>query len=359
MIQSLLRKIPAPISGELIVRKEGCKICDEKTAIRISTVDYWDIKTSQLVKCPKCNHIQLDPMLNDEETSKGCLAYYIEESLRTSAKEQQKNCVRNFRRGVVFGYSLKRKSINPHSVLELGPGSGYFLAGLQFVFPKIEVTVMDINQEVLDFNQVHHHYKTILAVPDNFMSEYEEKFDLIIGRDILEHVTDISKVISNVNRYLARGGHFHFMTPNGHEDVWKHYITSKLTNLNSELLINHVNYFDGKGLKDLMIQKGLNPIDYYTYKIKTTIRGRGWKQAEKLMSPISKKTNADFFINEKASEISNIELVKSDVLKKWYIQNNSKLVTYLYCLNQHKSIIRINPELNIGHEIYGLFKKMN
>jgi len=216
---------------------------------------------------------------------------------------------------------------------------------------------MDINKEVLKFNQEHHKYKIIQEIPDNFVVECAGKFDLVIARDIIEHVTDISKVLSNVNRYLTPNGYFHFITPNGHEDVWKHYLTSILTNSVSELLINHVNYYDGKGLKKILIQKGFSPVDYYTYKLKTTLRGRGWKKNQKLMSPVSKRTNADLFIKEKAVEISNTELIKKKILYKWYIQNRAKWITYVYSIYQHFSIIRINPELNIGHEIYGLYKK--
>ncbi|MEP7171110.1 MAG: class I SAM-dependent methyltransferase [Bacteroidota bacterium] len=357
-MKNLLSKIPANIEGKLVERKERCRICNEQTGELIAAVDYWDIKTTRLIKCPKCKLIQLDPMLNDSETSKGCFAYYIEESLRTSQEEQLKNCVRNFRRGVVFGYSLKGKKISPKFVLELGSGSGYFASGLQFVFPNIEITVMDVNREVLTFNQEHHGYKIIHAIPDNLVTDCSGQFDLVIARDIIEHVSDISKVLTNVNRYLTDDGYFHFITPNGHEDVWKHYLTSMMTNSVSELLINHVNYFDGKGLKKLLVQKGFIPLDYYTYKLKTTLRGKGWKKNIKLMSPVSKKTNASFFINEKAAEISNFQFQKKKILDKWYIQNKAKWITYLYSLYQHFSIIRISPELNVGHEIYGLFKKV-
>jgi 2-polyprenyl-3-methyl-5-hydroxy-6-metoxy-1,4-benzoquinol methylase len=353
----MLRNIPAKIDGKIIERDESCRICNEKNGEQFALVDYWNIKTAKLVKCPKCNHIQLDPMLNDSETSKGCFAYYIEEALRTSNKELTKNCLRNFRRGVVFGYSLKRKNFFPKTVLEMGPGSGYFSAGLQFVFPNAKITVMDVNKEVLEFNTHHHNYNTILEIPDNYVAEYANKFDLIIARDIIEHVSDISKVLKNVNQYLTKNGLFHFITPNGHEDVWKHYLTSIFTNSASELLINHVNYYDGKGFKAFLIQQGFIPVDYYTYKIKTTFRGRGWKKNEKLMNPVSIKKSADYYINEKSASISNVELVKKNILDKWYILHHVKWFTYLYCLYQHASIIRLNPELNIGHEIYGLFKK--
>ena len=238
--------------------------------------------------CETCSHIQLDPMLNEEETAKGCNAYYIEESQRTTKEEQFKNCERNFRRGVVFGYQLKNRRISPQSALELGPGSGYFAAGLQFVFPGVKITVMDINRDVLNFNYEHHHFETIQEIPDNYRNSLKNKFDLIIARDIIEHVTDIPKVLANMSEYLQPNGLFHFITPNGREDIWKHYLPSKLEKTSSELLINHVNYFDGKGLKKLFYQNGFLPVKYFTYNLKTTIRGQGWKENRKLMSPVSK-----------------------------------------------------------------------
>ncbi|MGD0755578.1 MAG: class I SAM-dependent methyltransferase [Bacteroidales bacterium] len=356
-MKNIFRRISAPIGGNLVEREENCRICNEKMGEQIAVVDYWDIKTARLIKCSKCNHIQLDPMLTDSEISKGCNAYYIEESARSSDKEECVNFVRNFRRGVVFGYSLKRKKISPRSVLELGPGSGYFSAGLKFVFPNVDITIMDINLHVINFNQEHHKFKIIHDIPDHFIEDCTNKFDLVVARDIIEHVSDISKVVKNVNRYLTSDGFFHFITPNGHEDVWKHYLTSILTDSASELLINHVNYYDGKGLKAFLIKEGFIPVDYYTYTIKTTLRGNGWEKNQKLMSPVSIRKNADSSLMRKGTGIYNIELKKEKILDKWYIQDRAKWITYIFSIYQHFSIIRINPELNIGHEIYGLFKK--
>lgn len=348
---------PAVMKGRQIERMENCRVCNEKSGLQIAIVDYWNIKTTRLVRCSKCNHIQLDPMLTEPETSKGCYAYHIDESLRTSKQEQLINCVRNFRRGVVFGYSLRRKKISPRLVLELGPGLGYFTVGLKFVFPDIGITVMDINEDIINFNQGHHNYSTIHGIPEKKIPECINKFDLVIARDLIEHVSEISTVLQNINQYLTPGGYFHFITPNGHEDVWKHCLTSDLTGSVSELLINHVNYYDGKGLGVLLSQKGFIPVDYYTHKIKSTIRGQGWKKNQKLMSPPSTRKNADLLIRQNGEEVSSIELFKENILNKWYIQNGAKWITYLYSAYQHVSLIRINPDWNIGHEIYGLFKK--
>ncbi len=355
MIASLFK--PMPFKGDAITRIQKCRVCQETSAIRIGEVDYWDIKRANLVQCVTCKHIQLDPMLNDQETAKGCYAYYIEETLRTNKKEIYKNCVRNFRRGFLFAYNLKSKNIYPKRILEIGSGSGYFAAGIQFVLPAVEVTVMDVNKEVLNFNRQHHGFNIVQGVPDVFVPECVNKFDLVIARDVIEHVSDISKVLANVNEYLVDGGYFHFITPNGFEDVWKHYVAYKLEHKASELLINHVNYFDGHGLKKMLEKCGFSPIDYYTYKLKYTFRGLGRKLDKKLMAPLSKRTKADYFIDEQVKKMPTIDLDKEQILAKWYISKKFKIITFLYSLYQHASIIKLNPARNVGHEIYGLYKK--
>jgi len=84
---NLISKIPTVIDGETIERYENCRICNEKIGKKICRVDYWNIKTSRLIKCPTCNHIQLDPMLNESETSKVVLLI-----ISKKAWKQAKTC---------------------------------------------------------------------------------------------------------------------------------------------------------------------------------------------------------------------------------------------------------------------------
>jgi len=359
MIKTLLKKIPAQLKGEIIERKEPCRLCGEKTGKLIAKIDYWDIKNTTLVKCEKCGLSQLDPMLTEEDTSKGCLAYYIEESLRSPFKEQKRNLLRNFRRGLLFGHSLRKRNYRINNILEFGPGSGYFLEGLKYFYPETQITVIDINEEVLNFNKRQHQYETYKATPERFIPELEGKFDLIIARDIIEHVTDISSLIHNVIKYSRSNCLFHFITPNGHEDLWKHYLTHNYLHRNSELLINHVNYFDGKGLLSYLLELNFNKIEYYTYKLKTTIRGRGWKVKTKLMAAPSQKKSAGFYINHKIGEVRSLEFSKGEVLNKWYINRKIKHLALFMSWYHHASLIKVDPRLNVGHEIYGLFKVPN
>lgn len=356
MISELLKKIPVSLKGDIINRDEPCRFCGNNKGILIAKTDYWDIKETSIVKCMACGISQLDPMLTDEEVSKGCLAYYVEESLRQGLKEHKRNLLRSFRRGVLFGYSLKKWNHKPENILEFGPGTGYFLQGIKFVFPEVKITVADINGELLDFNRHHHGYEIMKMVPEKKVREFENKFDLIIARDLLEHVSDASIAITNINNYLINDGLFHFITPNGHEDVWKHYLTYSVKKQNSELLINHVNYFDGRGLKNHLSEKGFETIEYYTYNFKTTRRGRGWKISEKLMAPVSHKKNADEYIR-RTGELINNEIIKEEILNKWFIKRNIPALIWFIIWYHHGKMIKLDPCLNVGHEIYGLFRK--
>ena len=356
MINNLLKKIPAPLKGERVERKESCRLCGAKSGILLAEIDYWDIKNSRLVKCENCGLAQLDPMLTENDMSTGCLAYYVEESLRSKEKERKRNLLRNFRRGVLFGYSLKKHCHVPREVLELGPGTGYFLEGLKFVFPDIKITVMDINREVLAFNEQQHHYATCLATPEKYIPEFQNKFDLIVARDILEHVADIGESLENIKKYLVPGGLFHFITPNGHEDLWKHYLTYNHLHRHSELLINHVNYFDGKGLQKYLLKEHFLPVEYYTYKLKTTRRGRGWKVKPKLMAAVSQNRSAEWYIREKMAEIKNYTFIKNDILDKWFINSRYKKPAFWVSWYHHVNLVKINPAYKVGHEIYGLFR---
>lgn len=355
-----------PAQLEAVDRQEPCSFCTSSQGLLVSQIDFWDLHSAKLVQCVQCKHIQLDPKLNEAQTEKGCHAYYLKEVLEISPREQFRNQLRSFRRGVLFGFSLKSKNIHPQDVLEMGPGSGYFLDGLKFVFPEIQTTVMDIVDAVLAHCQKIHGYKTIKGAPDGDLSQINfplnsplssqgtEKFDLVIARDLIEHVNDPIRLFANVAQLLQPRGYFHFITPNGHEDVWGHYMLWKNQQQRSELLINHVNYFDGRGLRAALQKKQFSPIEYYTYQLKNAFKGKGWKSILK-WSKASRKLSTSSYISQQ--DQATVNFSKQSVYDSWYISKSQKWLTYLICFYHHYFFIKLSPERNIGHEIHGLFQK--
>jgi 2-polyprenyl-3-methyl-5-hydroxy-6-metoxy-1,4-benzoquinol methylase len=340
-------------SAEVIERQEPCSFCGNRKARLLSKVDYWNLQSGNFVQCENCHHIQLDPKLSSANTEKGCKAYYFKEVIEISEKEQFRNLVRSFRRGVLFGLSLKMKRIQPGKVLEMGPGSGYFLDGLRFIFPNIEITVMDIVDDVLRSCESVHGFKTIKALPDGDLSGISERFDLIIARDLIEHVNDPAVLFKNVSNLLRPKGYFHFITPNGYEDIWGHFTLWKKEHHPSELLINHVNYFDGDCLKDQLKKNDLKPIEYYTYQIKNFLKGKGWKPILK-WSNSSTNTPTEMYLDKTPPKYN---FSKKDVYSQWYISTRAKWLTYLISWYHHWILIRLSPSLRIGHEVHGLFQK--
>jgi 2-polyprenyl-3-methyl-5-hydroxy-6-metoxy-1,4-benzoquinol methylase len=296
-------------------------------------------------------------MLTAENTATGCHAYYLKEILETPVHEQKRNLLRNYRRGIVFARSLQKKGIHPEAILEFGPGSGYFSAGIQFIFPGCRITVADIVDEVLKTNREVHRFNVFKGSPEDIRLVGNQKFDLIVARDILEHVTDIGKVIANIALLLNPQGRLHFITPNGKEDVWGHYMNREFCEKPSELLINHANYFEGAGLLKFLEDSGFSKSEYYTYQVKYYLRGKGWKHSKKLAVPISTKKSAGNLIRSQEQIAERHSFQKEEILNGFIFRTNTRWLISLYCHFKHHWIIHLDPRRNVGHEIHGVFVK--
>ena len=343
--------------GVKVSRKEPCRMCGSYDGIKIAETEFWDLQQSDIVQCITCGLIQLDPMLTPDSTAKGCHAYYLKELAETPIHEQKRNLVRNYRRGIVFANSLLKKGFHPGTILEFGPGSGYFSAGIRFIFPECRISVADIVDDVLKTNREIHGYEIFRGSPEDIHLFEGKKFDLIVARDILEHVTDIGKVTTNIAALLNPRGLLHFITPNGKEDVWGHYINWQFRKSPSELLINHVNYFDGTGLLKCLADAGFTKIEYYTYQVKFSIRGKGWKRSLKLATDASVKRSADSMISGRIKNQEVNHLKKENILRGFIFKIRLKWLVIQYCRFKHHWLIHLDPARNIGHEIYGLFIK--
>ena len=343
--------------GDGVVRHEPCRICGSIDGTKIAETEFWDLQHCNIVLCTLCNLIQLDPMISGENTTTGCHAYYLKEILETPFHEQKRNLLRNYRRGIVFARSLQKRGVHPETILEFGPGSGYFSAGIQFIFPGCRITVVDIVDEVLKLNKEIHGFSVFSGSPEDIHLFEDRKFDLIVARDILEHVTDIGRVIRNIAALLNPDGLLHFITPNGKEDVWGHFLNWKFRKRPSELLINHVNYYEGAGLLNCLTGAGFSKVEYYTYQVKYALRGKGWRYAEKLAVPVSTKRSADELIRfqKEMTEVHSFQ--KKEILDTFIFRTKIGWLINLYCRFKHHWLIHLDPRRNIGHEIYGLFIK--
>ncbi|MCB0411137.1 MAG: class I SAM-dependent methyltransferase [Bdellovibrionales bacterium] len=333
-------------------------MCGSFQGHEVSRGRFWDLKDVSFVRCPQCGLTQTDPMLDDETTALGCQAYFLRESLREGPRNLEKKMIRAFRKGVYFGLLLKKRKISPLKILEIGAGDGYFSRGVHFIFPNAEVTCLDVVKEALDFVEQAHGFKTLWGTPENINTlSNHQTYDLIIARDLLEHVRDPGLVMREIYRSLSPGGGFHFITPNGYEDIWLPYCRWKLRHEPCQMLINHVSYFDPQGLRRYLQNIGFRKKIWFTYDFNGTRWGQGRRLTEKQMAEPVSEISAQKTIEEFKAKALPLGEISDPLMRKWWYSSFAPLLTQLYCTLKESRLFVLSADLGIGHEIFGYFVK--
>ncbi len=346
----------ALLMGDSIARTGPCSFCGSTLGLKIGGVCYWDIAKANVVQCLTCRQMQLDPMLSPEQVAAGCLAYYAHAKQRISFKWYRRNNQRQFRTGVRFHSYLKSFGIQPKTILELGPGEGYFSRALDVLLPEVDITCVDVDRQATRNIEKIHGFKTHMCMPEKLDFFPQEQFDLIIARDLLEHVVEPAKVLKNCYRLLKKGGHLYILTPNGYEDVWSIYLRWKFLNDNTDLSLNHLNYFDAASLIQYMISLGLKVVDCHQWDLRGFFKGQGWSDDRKLIGPSpTLLPHKNFFFDEGEDFHTPDRLV----LPSKYSLNNLFLrklwVSYYHI--RHLPELRISCDRQIGRNISCLFRK--
>jgi hypothetical protein len=345
--------------GVPVERQNRCGFCNAPQGVLVAQGDFWDLARVNYVRCEECGLIQVDPMLSEEVTARGCQAYYSMETLREGRRNLQKKMIRSFRKGVHFAYKLKRLGFSPRRILEVGAGDGYFSRGVQFVFPEGSFTCLDIVPEVLANIRRSHGFETVLGSPENIpLRQDAQKYDLIIARDIIEHTVNPRRVIDSFASSLSRGGMVHIITPNGFEDIWMAYCRWQLKSQPADMLINHVNFFPPQSLKAEFERAGLRPRIWYIYDFNGTRWGRARYISEKQMADASRRLPAADVVAKSAPQLAELSVDETAILRQWWIQPRMRWITRAYCLLKEARRFVLPADSGIGHEIFGVFEKV-
>ena len=296
-------------------------------------------------------------MLTDDIMDVGCTAFYRLQHMGEHPKSISRGFARAFRNGVAFGTRLKLAKITPHNLLELGAGDGYFARGIKFVFPEVKITCLDLVDEVLKHIRTHHGFETIKGSPESLNLKAVAKFDFIVARDVIEHLSNASGALTKIKDLLVPGGYLHFVVPNGNEDYWGLFCNWRLYRRSSEMLLNHVNFFDPKGMESKLNQLDLKPVFWFTYDFKGTRQGYGHRISPKLSSGESIKRSAQKTIEDNKSLNVSFETVDSiKVLALWWLKL-PRWCAMLYCFFKHYPFLKLHANRGIGHEIFCIARK--
>jgi len=108
---------------------------------------------------------------------------------------------------------------------------GCFGVGVELNEPRLE-KAMELNQDIIEDGNVKFIAKNIYD--ESFESEFASEFDLIILKDVIEHIHDQEKIMHQFKKFLKPGGHIFLGFPpfnmpyGGHQQVAQSKIFSKL-----------------------------------------------------------------------------------------------------------------------------------
>ncbi len=96
-------------------------------------------------------------------------------------------------------------------ILDLGCGSGWLSGVLGLIGPTVGV---DLSSDAIENAQARFPYVNFVLSDITDLNYDEEKFDIIISQEVIEHVIDQDAYIDIAHKYLKRGGYIILTTPN-------------------------------------------------------------------------------------------------------------------------------------------------
>lgn len=215
------------------------------------------------VRCMKCGHNQLFPLLTEDEYKKE----YNEDltikstSYKIALNGEFETLRKKWGEWTRYHVNLYYGLLQEHrKVIDLGSGYGFFeemlnaKEGNHFTIEGVEIGDIRIKQYV--GGKVHKINFSSEAVPEHMAGRY----DLVMCMHLLEHLTDPYVYLQNIKPLVTKGGKFLFEVPNHN---------TYLRELSKEYesffyCYEHVSNYDENSLKYLLQRAGYKIDKIYT-----------------------------------------------------------------------------------------------
>ncbi len=257
-------------------RSDACSLCALHIAPIVGRMNYTGLGEWDVVQCPQCGLISLDPMPGIDIIEQGCKRLYLVQQSGHSRRRVLKYFSRTYRRGGHFAlHHLKKLGLPASpSLLEIGAGNGYFSQGVAAIFPDARVHYLDVMEDLIAYYHDHFDCEAVAGelTADAFPGH---QFDLIIARDILEHVRDPMQTLRDIHALLRPGGLLFFITPNGLEDFWTCSQRYKHSGAATLIWQNHFHYFLPQTLHRMLAAAGFHEEIAFKWNLELHRKGMG------------------------------------------------------------------------------------
>jgi SAM-dependent methyltransferase len=122
--------------------------------------------------------------------------------------------------------NLNKEGFNPSEIADAGSGFGQYVYYLSHLYPKANITGLDIKQEQIDdcnrfFSSIGRGDRVSFEYADLTGLREQEAWDLVLSVDVMEHIEEDRTVFQHIYRGLKQGGVLLISTPSdqGGSDV--------------------------------------------------------------------------------------------------------------------------------------------
>lgn len=311
------------------IEKVSCILCESNNYINIHDKGHFDISLN-LVLCKKCGLGYLNPRWTKEEY----LKYYQEEydkQYRSELNILDKTTLQ--KKNIIYERFKNKGFLNEsqNSILDIGSGSGENLIYFKEKNPEticyaIEPSI--VSQKILVNNDIQ-----VISddVDTNWQTNFENSFDVVIMRHVLEHFLNPLEVLQKVHHVLKDSGVLYLAVPN-----------NLLENRNEGWLrVAHTYYFNKFTLSSILnkakfkitslkTQDEFNSFEVYVFakKNETDISlifdKEVYKRQKNVFWKVLNKKN--IFFMTKSILKKNYLKIKKNILKVKYFKKNTQKV---------------------------------
>jgi 2-polyprenyl-3-methyl-5-hydroxy-6-metoxy-1,4-benzoquinol methylase len=190
-----------------------CPLCAQPRAFYYATAQDIEYFTTSdfftFYRCDSCEVLFLHPMPSDRLSEIYPNNYY---SFRVDSGRSIAQRIKQFlddRTFIALTHDIKGEML---TALDVGGGSGWLLNDLKRAEPRVlQTTVVDIDpraEQIARSNGHDYHLTTF----EQFNTD--ERFDIILMLNLIEHVTDPAAVLRKAKELLRPGGRIWIKTPN-------------------------------------------------------------------------------------------------------------------------------------------------
>lgn len=294
------------ITSERKITWEECYLCSSKQ-LDVKYKDY------EIYKCRSCSFVFYKPIPSDHDLdvvySKYTREQYITEDSRIKIKSEFRHILEKFQ--------IKK-------VLDIACGECYMLEILRELDASISLNGTEHESAIQNFVN-----KDINYIEGGFYPETDEKYDLIIFTEAIEHINDVNNFLKNIQRLLSKDGVIYITTPN-FNSIERYLMQSKWGMV---MPPEHLSYFTPRTLDKVMNDNGLKKVYLKTENISIFRIMEFFNKRNKNKGLSSKASPQD--ISDKVQRAVNknlfLNVVKSSINILLRLSKSGSSIKALYC----------------------------